>query len=130
MVNSELQLPFSLRIEPEGLIAARQRVPVDQDSFIPLLIDGPIVAMVEPSLTRMGEGAIALSLGKPFGFRQGVIHSTVVLETQKTDGIILTRDPKEQDRWRAAVETAKPLSSVDAVVFKFGISFYLGHARL
>jgi hypothetical protein len=50
--------------------------------------------MVEPALTSLGNGAVAISIGRPFGFMQGPI----IQETQKTDGIILAPDPTEQSK--------------------------------
>jgi hypothetical protein len=89
MASLEAQLLDSFSIEPERLIVARQRLPLDNADYVPFTVRNYPFTMVEPTLTDLGNGAVAMSIGRPFGFMQGPI----IQETQKTDGIILAPDP-------------------------------------
>lgn len=125
MVSSETQLLGSFSIEPEHLIIARQRLPLDNGDYVPFTLRNYPFTMVDPTLTSLRNGAVAISIGRPFGFIQGPL----IQETQKTDGIVLALDPASQDRWLATFDTPDPLSDLDLSIFSYGISQYVTYAK-
>lgn len=127
--RAEVQLSASFHFEPERLVVARQRLPLDHRDYVPLMIFNRSFSMVEPTLTSLGGGAVAMSIGRPFGFMQGIDNNRIMQETQRTDGIILAPDPDEQGKWLATFDTPDPLSGLDLGLFSYGVSFYAAHAE-
>lgn len=128
---TQVKLPSKFMISPERLVVAQKRVPVDDYDCIPLMIydrkRGFTIA--EPVLTSLGGGAVAMSLGKPFGFVQSsdFVRGAVV-DSQRTEQLILAPNPEEDGKWLATLETPKPLTQEDIGLFARGIKFYAQEA--
>jgi hypothetical protein len=126
--RSTLRLPGPFTIKPKELVVARKRVPVDARDYIPLMISGHPFKLEEPQLRSLGQGAVEMSLGRPFGFAVPIANRRV-LETQRTDGLILAPVEGPDDDWLATLETADPLTLDDISYFTYGIKFYAGFAK-
>ncbi len=90
--RADVKLSASFHFEPERLIVARQKLPLDHRDFVPLMIFNRSFSMLELTLTNLGGGAVVMSIGRPFGFMQGKDNNRIMQETQKTDGIVLAPD--------------------------------------
>lgn len=86
--NVKLLSPF--RIKPEKLVVARKSLPLDHRDYVPLMIFDRTFSKVEPTFTVLGDGAVSMTVGRPFGFMKTAGDGSLVIETQKTDGIVLT----------------------------------------
>jgi len=126
IVDARLNATFG--ILPEALIAAHQRVPYDNDNFIPLGIFNIPFSKAEPTLVSLGGGAVTMSLmHRPFGFMQYVNEGLV--KTQQTDKIILAPDPSERRAWLATLTTEFPLTEDDFKLFSGGIEMYVSYVE-
>lgn len=124
--RTEIAIPSRFYFRPERLLEASHRMPVDDRDFVPLLIYDHPFSLVTPTLKKVGEGAISLSLDRPFGFMTRSAENTI-LESQKTDGIILTSDPNDQEKWRATLTTPEALTPTDFYLFPGGIIVYVAY---
>ncbi len=88
---------------------AAARVPIE-DWYIPLHnFNRRFPHRVYPELT-VCEGGVRLALPEPFGVRRESALGHLVLETPKTDGIILEQHPDFAARWYATYTTPSALT--------------------
>lgn len=127
--HSELTLLGTYFITPDRLMGVPTRVPVDSRNFIPLLIFKRSFEKVRPTLQVVGETAISMSLGRPFGFMQPVGNDEEIVETQQVPEVTIERQPGQATKWRIAFETPKPLSATEAEIFKYGMGMYASYAQ-
>lgn len=128
--RAEVKLASVFHIKPEDLTITRKRVPLDRRGYIPLHVFNRPFAMAEPSFVKLGEGAVAMSLGQPFGFMQTVGSGGLLfIETQQTDGVVLAPAADQENRWCVTFDTPEPITPLDVELFTHGISFYAAHAE-
>ncbi|HSW37495.1 MAG TPA: hypothetical protein VLG37_03970 [Candidatus Saccharimonadales bacterium] len=125
---SVLSVPAPFNICPEDLARAHQAVPVDERGFIPLKIYGRKFPKVEPVVTEIGKHAVTVSFEKPFGFMAQERGSTLIVETQITDGIVLSADSINRAKWFVVLETGGLLTESDLDLFSKGINRYVTSA--
>lgn len=124
---TQLQLEYNFNIEPAQLLVANIKVPLERDQ-IPLRIFNRPFDMVRPTLTHIGEGIVSMALKNPFGFKRGIDDTPYVIESQVTDGIVISPDSEDEQQWLATLTTAAPLTDLDVRLFTWGIQFYAEHA--
>ena len=127
--SNNVKLLSSFRIEPEKLIVAGRSLPLDNRNYVPIMIFDRPFTKVKPTFTVLGDGAINMAVGQPFGFMQTVGESPLVIETQKTDGIILTPSRSESNAWLASFKTEEPLTEFDLSLFTSGLRYYATYAE-
>lgn len=127
--RTETALTGNFHFDPEALIIAGQKVPVDSGGYIPLMIFDRKFSIIQPALFSLGEGAVRMSLQKPFGFmRPKEWGSGSLVKSQKTRDVILAPVPRKAGKWLATLETDKPLTPTDLDLFNHGLNFYAAHA--
>lgn len=119
---TSIPLSHQFQFAPERITEVNQPVPVVGD-YIPVRVLQEQLAFRLPVVKRVGEHAVSLSLGGPFGFAHGIPNSRINL-TQKTDFLKLESSRDASERWRATVETAHPLTQQDVDVFSLGVETY------
>jgi hypothetical protein len=134
-VRTEIPLWGAFNVAPTDLIHAQQRVPMELGR-IPLFVFDRKFTVVEPILEpverKLGGAvleAVRFSLPgeKSFGFMMED-DGFRMLESQKTDGLVLSPDPEVPGAWVATLNTPDTLTFTDERLFNNGIEFYVQHA--
>ncbi len=116
-VRTEIRLWSSFSFEPQRLVEVNKSVPTDYQFFVPLDVHGPPFYKDFPRYTLLGSGAVLMSLGGPFGVKQGDGEWRVLSQSQKTSGIELSRDHDRAAKWLAVFDTEDPLTPLDEGLF-------------
>jgi len=74
-----------------------------------------------PTLAAVGNAAVHLSIGRPFGFMTGQLANPN--QTQLTSGLTFVQ-PASGQRWVLDVQTEQPLSVHDEQIFTLGAYKY------
>ncbi len=126
-VESNLQLPAIYPFSPVELVGVSQLVPVDDDNYIPLYVQGEF-PRVAPTLTIVGRGVVEVTLnGKPFGFVRGQ-DGIPFVESQLTESMVLAAQDGADSPWALLVKTPEPLDDYDSLLFLEGLGVYISSA--
>jgi hypothetical protein len=128
--TTEIQLSHSFQIVPERLIEAHKRIPLDADDNIPIMVFNRTLMHVEPTLSKLGNGALSMTLDRLFGFTRGVGGDCRLVASQQTNEIIILPDEDELGKWVARFTIANQPSSLDVMLFDEGLCLYAAYAEI
>lgn len=110
--------PISL-MHPDGAT----HLPMDGD-YVPLVIFNRSFQKVMPTLQAVGNGAVQLSIGRPFGFMFPTI------KTQLTEHLVFRRPGgPSANEWLLGVDVPQDLTVLDRQIFEQGAVKYIGYVR-
>lgn len=98
--------------------------------IVPLGVYDRLLEFVLPDLAELGNGAIRLTLGKPFSIMEGVGGYASDRVTQETDGINLLASNNTPGEWCAELATKKPPTEQDAMLFRGFVDRYVLRAGI
>ena len=130
MAERLVTLNTSFDIAPVDLLAAKRSIPLD-GGYVPLRFFNQVFRLERPTFISLGEGAVALSMIEPFGFKRRVEETnpgSTVLRSQKTESVHFAPDSTRQNAWEAIVDTPRPLTELDELLFNWGVIIYAEHA--
>lgn len=104
--------------------------PLNEGYFVPLGVFDTPLEFVEPTIARIGNGAVRLSLGRPFGVMEGIGGCASANVTQKIDEIDFSVSSDPVDGWCGTLRTDSPVNEQDLRLFKGFFSRYVMKAGI